>query len=42
VLTPIEPQWSDFFSMLAEFDNKSPIEREQPETDQVRPSLDEQ
>ena len=40
VLTPIEPQWSDFFGMLQEFDPNAPIEREQPASDQERPSLD--
>ncbi|UUZ47336.1 antitoxin [Massilia sp. B-10] len=42
VLTPIEPQWSDFFGLLAEFDTDFPIERDQPETEQDRPSLDDQ
>jgi len=40
VLTPIEPQWSDFFAVLQEFDVHAPIEREQPLSDQERPPLD--
>lgn len=40
VLTPINPEWSDFFAILQEFDADVDIERNQPEGQQIRESLE--
>ncbi len=39
VLTPIDPDWSDFFSILQQFESDQPIERNQPVEQQQRDAL---
>ena len=39
ILTPMDPQWTDFFTMLQLFESDKPIERYQPQDQQRRDSL---
>lgn len=41
VLTPVSGDWARFFSLLQEFENVDSIERNQPDSQQRRISLDE-
>jgi antitoxin VapB len=40
MLLPKKPSWADWFAALAEFSDESWPDREQPEKQQQRPSLD--
>lgn len=40
VLTPINADWANFFAILKEFDDVEAMERNQPDLQQVRESLD--
>jgi antitoxin VapB len=40
VLTPVNDDWGRFFSLLQDFENVQAIERNQPEAQQMRKSLD--
>ena len=39
VLTPIKPEWTDFFNMPDQFESDKPIERNQPQEQQGRDPL---
>lgn len=39
VLTPINGDWTRFFSLLQDFENVDSIERDQPDSQQIRKSL---
>jgi virulence-associated protein VagC len=39
VLTPANANWSDFFSMLQEFESDKPVERNQPENSIEPPDI---
>lgn len=40
VLTPINGDWARFFSLLQDFENVDSIERNQPDSQQIRKPLD--